>query len=387
MEYEHEFMEIFSWLPVKSIYKFSSLSKQFSQIPFDNFFVKMQCEKTQLVGDKDFFIQLDTNSRPPYSKILKFDSCIRNSIDGLQVPYSSLEFIARTGRVLASSNGLVCCQKFIDDINPLFICNPATQYWLEISYPDGFNSERDLRIIFECNNVDKITDDFMLMSIMWPSHWGSDPLCKIYSPREKIWKDGGRIKIGRGRNLCHKTALCQNGAVYLISDTGRYFREGPFFWPYIVAYDVENCVTKFLKLPENSRRGIHDRGCRISIFKWGNSGNSVQSICLVKLNKNVFSIWVLCDEEKNSWHQVFEMHVEDMGLEGSDIVVAGFTVLNGKFLLIATDLLVYQYNLSSESSGKVEKICGHACGGYVFFHSFSSTLRSCGDGAKKLSAR
>lgn len=113
----------------------------------------------------------------------------------------------------------------------------------------------------------------------------------------------------------------------------------------------------------------------------------MQSICLVKLNKNVFSIWVLCDEEKNSWHQVFEMHVEDMGLEGSDIVVAGFTVLNGKFLLIATDLLVYQYNLSSESSGKVEKICGHACGGYVFFHSFSSTLRSCGDGAKKLSAR
>ncbi|CAI9774079.1 unnamed protein product [Fraxinus pennsylvanica] len=387
MEYEQEFMEIFSWLPVKSIYKFSSLSKPFSQIPFDNFFVKNQCEKTQLVGDKDFFIQPNTKSWLWCSGVLELHSCIRSSIDGLQVPYSSLEFIARIGRVLASSNGLVCCRNFTNDIKPLFICNPATQYWLEISHPYGFDSERNLRIVFECNNVEKITDDFMLMSIMGASDWGSDPLCKIYSPREKIWKVGGRIKVGAGRNICYETAFCQNGVVYLLSDNGPYFGEdSPFFWPYIVAYDVENSITKFLKLPENSRRGIHDLDCRLSIFKWGNSDNSMRSICLVKLYNNVFSIWVRTDKEKSSWHQVFEMHVQDMGLEGSDLAVAGFTVLNGKVLLIATDSMVYQYNLSSENSEKVEKICGHACGKDVFFHSFSSSLRSCGDGATKFAA-
>ncbi|KAL2553020.1 F-box protein [Forsythia ovata] len=383
---ETEFLEIFSWLPVKSIYKFSSLCKSLSQLPKEDFFAKKQSKNTQLAGDKYFLIQPYSCQSYKAGKLQLHSWLTSSTNDVLPVPYNSLQFIATTGSVLRSSNGLICVRNLSNHYEKsYFIFNPATKYWLQIPQPDRFDcGDTDFKIVFECNNVDDITDDYVLISVIGTSVWGSDPFCKIYSSRENIWKDAGRINIGAGRNICYETTVYQNGSIYLISDSGGYFREdSPFFWPYIVAYDVNNCVTKLLKLPKSSREGMDDLDYKLSIFTWKNLNNY---LCLVKLNNNMFTIWVLTEEETSSWHQIFKMHVNTMGLNEFDLRVAGFTILNGNILLIATNSIVYRYDLSTRSSGRLQEVCHHECGENVIFHSFSSTLRPCGANATKLAA-
>ncbi|KAL2227854.1 UNVERIFIED_CONTAM: hypothetical protein Sindi_2144100 [Sesamum indicum] len=175
-----------------------------------------------------------------------------------------------------------------------------------------------------------------------------------------------------------------NRVVYIVSNCFNHFaKRSRFFWPYIVAYDIKNSNSRFLKIPKGARKGVWDSMLRI--FKWGNHPNNSEfnSICLVKLLKNVFTVWVLIRTRSSYyWKRVFKMRVKAMVLALSEIDhprVEGFEVLNGSFLIFATEGKVYSFNLTDGE--EAEEVCGHRCGNFVRFATFSSTLRPCGPGA------
>ncbi|PIN24441.1 hypothetical protein CDL12_02792 [Handroanthus impetiginosus] len=362
MWFNGELFEIFSWLPTKDLYKFSTVCRTFNQLLFEDAFIKKQCKNMQLVGDTYFFLHHVRNfsRKVEFHTISSNNSSENRSCDMNLLPHASLDFVINKGSILASSNGLLCCKNMNDDEDPLFLFNPTTRSYLPIPTPDEtINSDKEINLVFACDHDDEAERSFayLLMAIVVPAEWGAPFCCKIYSPEENVWREGGKIDTGE-RNLCLQHSFIHNGVIYMISDTGKYLTNDSLsYWPYIVAYDFNNSCSKFLKVPMEAWEGAGYQCLDLRIFKWGsNPNNALNSICLVKLLDNVFTIWVLnitADvEEKNTysyyWSRVFYMPIKGMGLSSllDDVKVTGFTVLNGEVLLFATDKKVYSCNVS-----------------------------------------
>ncbi|KAK4432717.1 hypothetical protein Salat_1033900 [Sesamum alatum] len=375
-----ELFDILSWLPAKDFYRLSSVFKSSEELLSDDYFIIKQSKNMQMVQDRDFFIYPDIFQMYEIPHLESHALSSRNSSSG--PPPESLDFLINQGNnIIASSNGLICCRTSRDDENPLFLFNPTTGSYLPIPLPDErLTRHQQFNVVFVCEKDD---DDFLLMTLVSPDERGLEFHSRIYSPEARTWRDGGTIDLGQ-RGMIFKHSVKQNGVVYMVSDSFDYLAKGSrFFWPYIVAYDVKNSKSRFLEIPKRARKGVHDS--KLSIFKWGDHPNtSLNSICLVKLLENVFTMWVLIRTSSSYyWKRVFKMQVKDMGLAPSyDLMVAGFEVVNGSCLIFATVEKVYSYNLKDGNydtpAGAAEEVCGHPCGDSVRFVAFSSTLRPCG---------
>ncbi|KAL0344943.1 UNVERIFIED_CONTAM: hypothetical protein Sradi_4325600 [Sesamum radiatum] len=385
MSFNGELFDIFSWLPAKNLYRSSSVCKSFNELLSDDFFIRKQFKNMQLVPDRDFFIYPDIVQWYRIGNVESHALSSKNS--GSHPPPESLDFLANRGNVIASSNGLLCCRNIGDHENPLFLFNPTTRSYLPVPLPDEkITPLRGLNIVFVCEKDEDSGDgdDFLLLALFNPDEWGDEFYSKIYCPEERTWRDGGRVDLGQ-REMNFEHVVKQNSVVYMVSDSSDYFaKESSFFWPYIVAYDIKNSSSEFLKIPKGARKGVHDSTLRI--FKWADHPNT---ICLVKLLNNVFTVWVLIHTSSSYyWKRIFRMRVKDMALALPDtdhLRVEGFAVLNGSFLIFAAGQKVHSYNLKDGNNmGAAEEVCGHQCGGYVRFASFSSTLRPSGPGAVTL---
>ncbi|PIN17292.1 hypothetical protein CDL12_10046 [Handroanthus impetiginosus] len=411
MWFNGELFEIFSWLPTKDLYKFSTVCRTFNQLLFEDAFIKKQCKNMQLVGDTHFFLHHVRN----FSRKVEFHAISSNNSNVLSgdgaglygyepkhqlLPHASLDFLINKGSILASSNGLLCCKNVNDNEDLLFLFNPTTRSYWPIPTPDEtINSDKEINLVFAYDHDAEAERSFayLLMAIVVPTEWGAPFRCKVYSPKQNIWREGGKINTGE-RNLCLQYSFKHNGVIYMISDTGKYLtKDSPFYWPYVVAYDIKNSCSKFLKLPMEAWEEAGYLCLDLRIFKWGPNPNSaLNSICLVKLLDNVFTVWVLNTttnvEENNTysyyWSQVFYMPIIGMGLSSllDDVKVTGFTVMNGGVLLFATDKKVYSCDILGWSDvGRVEEVCGHGFGeNFVNFRPFCGTLCRCGPAAATL---
>lgn len=116
----------------------------------------------------------------------------------------------------------------------------------------------------------------------------------------------GRKKKVHGfgpRELHLDMPVYHNGAVHFVSDCSDPSRRrgSVYYWPYIVAYDINNDTTRKLRLPNDARKGSNDtlHKSNLGIFKWGSRKSSSESICLVRLKKFVFTAWVLRDYDSD----------------------------------------------------------------------------------------
>ncbi|CAA2935362.1 Hypothetical predicted protein [Olea europaea subsp. europaea] len=376
MTFNGELFQIFSWLSVKDLCKYSSICREAKEVLMEEFFINKQFRNMQFVNDTGFLIEYWLDG-------VEFHASSSNSTEGYAVPSDSIKFLQNTGfRVIASSNGLLCLKNMADDRKPLFLFNPATRSLLKIPLADKLEM-KDLNNIIFCRNGDEVTGEYLLMVLKSPEDWNGDFHSYFYSPEEQVWKDGHSVNLGE-RNILFQSSIYQNGVVYLISDWG-----GPFIRPYIVAYNIKNGVSRILKLPISASKGLQQdsKNCKIKVCNYGNSS---ESVVLVKYYKSVFTVWLL-DPEEGSWSRIFRMRGKAMGLAENELHVAGFTIQNGNILLVATQNKVYGYNLLEDNC---VELCKHQCedsvefqylyGDCIRFHSFISTLRPCGPGQEIL---
>ncbi|KAF7827764.1 F-box protein [Senna tora] len=95
------------------------------------------------------------------------------------------------------------------------------------------------------------------------------------------------------------------------------------------------------------------------------------------------------DYEASKWKRVLKIRVKAiLGIkEEESVIVRGFKVMNGDYLVFATQKKVYGYGLGCKNYMKLQEICEHQFdhgGDKVSFTSYSDTLRSCGDGVTTL---
>ncbi|KAF7116515.1 hypothetical protein RHSIM_RhsimUnG0026200 [Rhododendron simsii] len=191
-------------------------------------------------------------------------------------------------------------------------------------------------------------------------------MCKFYIPNEGIWQELGLVNLG-ARNIKFDCAIYHKDALHILSDWFPFMREGSdFCWPYIVAFDPEKGTSRFMKIPEAARKcDFGHPNFKMGLFKWS-KGNE-ESICLVTLSKRVFTTWAMVDYDAGLWIRINKVRALAMGMVEPDPEIAGFTVLNGDSLLIATEKCVYRYCLTGDWEGKrAEKVCENGCGANIF---------------------
>ncbi|XP_054813282.1 F-box protein At5g65850-like [Prosopis cineraria] len=377
-------LEIFSWLPAKSVCKFKCVNKFYNTVSSeDTYFIQKQSQNALLRDDSCFFLQ--PNSVQRYGAEIEFHQLhSKNPISG--VSHEFLQFLEYypSCRIVASSKGLILARSDKE----LFICNPITQSWLPVPTPDFLKEypDADLKLVLECNTED--SNDFMLLLFEAQDEWASQ--ChdlKFYSIKEGAWKAIEASFFTGCRPLRFDMHVYHRKAFHFISDCFPFLcNKCPHFRPYIMAYNIEDGSSRMLRIPKEARAGSHDLTCQMGIYKWGKSPSSDQSICLVRLRKKVFTVWVLTDYEVNKWRKILKIRVKAMGTKEEDpIIITGFTVMNGDRLIFTTEKKIYGYGLRQEIYMKLEEICEHGFGrDATRFTAYSDTLRPCGDGAAKL---
>ncbi|RDX60283.1 hypothetical protein CR513_61586, partial [Mucuna pruriens] len=308
-----EIFEIFSWLPAKTIYKFKSNSKLFSKILEETYFASKQAQNALLKDDTCFFIQPDItiwhNGQIELHPLPeeKLSSGVSNDV---------LKLLSNSAKILSSSNGLILCHTTNQNQVKLFICNPATKFCLHIPTPENLHETIDanLKVGFECDS-------------------------DVYLSKEGVWKAKQERFFTGGRDLRFDMPVHHNGAIHFISDCFPYLQKNsPYFRPYIMSYNFEDGKSRMLRVPKEARKGSHDNTCDMRIFKWGKVTNeNNQSICLVRLRKRVFTIWVLTKYELCLWRRILKVRVKAMEVVEKDPIIKGFAVLNGDLLVFATE--------------------------------------------------
>ncbi|KAI9114931.1 hypothetical protein K1719_013944 [Acacia pycnantha] len=330
MDMPHDIViEIFSWLPAKSIYKFKCVNKFCNTLSSleDTHFAHKQSQKALLRDDSCFFLQPRRMQR--YGANIEFHHLSsKNKTSGAS--HGFFQFLEHYPNctIIASSKGLI----LIRNDTELFICNPITQSWLPIPTPDYVEkySGADLEVVFDCNVED--SNDFMLFLFEYQDDWASQYIdLKFYSVKE-------------------------------------------------------DRSSRMIRIPKEARNGSHDFTCQMRIYKWGKPTSSDESICLVRLRKNVFTIWVLTDYDIGKWRRIFKIRVKAMGVKEEDpIIIKGFIVMNGDQLIFATEMKIYGYGLRQENFMELEEICEYGFRSYLaIFTAFSDTLRPCGHTALTL---
>ncbi|KAI9076099.1 hypothetical protein K1719_041913 [Acacia pycnantha] len=387
MDMAHDIMlEIFSWLPAKSLYKFKCVNKFCNTIssPENSYFNLKQSQNALLRDDSCFFLQPNWMQRHA-GKIEFYHLSSKNTTSGASHGFFQfLEHYRPACRIIASSKGLILGRSDTE----LFICNPVTQSWLPIPTPDYMEKypDADLRVVLDFNMED--SKDFMLFLCEVQGEWGSSYLhLKFYSVKERMWKSVEASFVYGGRNLRFDIHVYYRKALHFISDCSPYFsKKSPYFRAYIMAYTIEDGSSRMIRIPKEARSGSHDSTCQMGIYKWGKPISSDESICLVRLRKNVFTIWVLADYEIGKWRRVLKIRVKTMGVKEEDHVhITGFVVMNGDRLVFATEMKIYGYGLRQKNFMKLEEICEHGFGrNATIFTGYSDTLHPCGHTAVTL---
>ncbi|KAK7311229.1 hypothetical protein RJT34_09233 [Clitoria ternatea] len=375
--------EIFSWLPAKAIYKFTSCSKLLSKFPEETCFALKQAQNALSRDDTCFFIQPDINRR--FIGQIELHPLPEKELS-CGVSKDALSILSRSANIIASSNGLILCRPISHGNQvELFISNPATQCWLPIPTPEDLqqSANADLKIGFKCD-----LEDYKVFVFDHNNYdeWHSDLDCKVYLSKEGVWKAMEKSFLSRGRNLIFDKPVYHNGVIHFISDCFPYYiKTSPYFRPYIMSYNFSSGESRMMRVPKEARRGSHDYSCKMGIFKWGKVNSPSESICLVRLRKVVFTVWALINYESGLWKRILKVRVKAMGLtEKKDPIVTEFVVLNGELLVFATQKKVYGYGLSDEKYMRIEEICEHGFESKVRFTSYSNTLRPCGTGVRAL---
>ncbi|KAK7380542.1 hypothetical protein VNO78_33055 [Psophocarpus tetragonolobus] len=265
-----------------------------------------QGEHSLKMHDTCFFLQPELSSLMLDLKVELFPLPQHKSSSG--VSNDVMNFLSKSTRVLSSSKGLILCHTRSNLLSQFFVCNPITKSWVPIPFPNKDHVEEEkyevdpIMVLVEC--IGGNSENYMIFYFQGPTDWSSSFPCKFFNSKEGLWQQMEKNFFAGGRNLKFNMPVCCNGAIHFISDCGTYLtRASKFFMPYIMSYNLESGTTRMLKLPEDATWDFDDDSCDMSIFNWGKS-----SICLVKLLRSVFTIWILTDYESQNWFRLLTLY-------------------------------------------------------------------------------
>ncbi|GAB2233289.1 hypothetical protein Droror1_Dr00002508 [Drosera rotundifolia] len=346
-------LQILAHLPIKSIFKFKSVSKQFQSLPKDPYFITLHNR---------------VSSRHPMVLIEVFETSITRppiiSIDyemGSSEFHLGLSWLNDRVRVRASCNGLICCAS-IGDKGVYYVCNPMTREFRVLPrclernvtrfYPDG---EATL-VGIACEG-----DGGKGFSVVLAGNhrsFGHRPekrfVCKVYDSRTNGWR-----KFITIQEEDFSSQISRNQVV---------FARGMLHWLMIkssclLVLDLGNDVWRRLALP------VGIVGCRVYLLEMDGC------VSVVQIRDAWMSIWVLRDYVTEIWEMVDKVSLRCI----RGMVPGIFPICqNSKIMFLATYKRVLAYHKRTKVWKEMYTLKnGSALPLWFSAHAFRSSLTSC----------
>lgn len=115
-----------------------------------------------------------------------------------------------------------------------------------------------------------------------------------------------------------------------------------------MSYNFEDNKSRLLKVPKETKKSFHDKSYEIDIFKWKKMTNSEQSICLMRLRKEIFPVRILTKYKTSLLKKILKIRLKVIRLlenDPSQITLKSFLILNGK-LSVMLHITMFIYGLS-----------------------------------------
>ncbi|XP_071731316.1 F-box protein At5g07610-like [Rutidosis leptorrhynchoides] len=201
------------FLPAKSLLRFRGVCRDWKHMISSPFFAHKQSLSCGSVSG--LFLQ-NHNALPTFIS-LDPQSC--------SVPDPTLKFLPVPVDILASSNGLICCQAQTDD-RSYYICNPVTKQFKQLPKPSmDHGREPSIVLIFKPSLLNFVAEYKLICA--FPSNDFDDATeFEIYSSKDQSWKVSGEINFAAGK-LIPKSGVGVNDIVYWLTFDG-----------YILSFDL-----------------------------------------------------------------------------------------------------------------------------------------------------
>lgn len=283
--------EILQRLPLKSIFRFKSVSKHWLSIISDPFFIHSY---THLINIKN-------NNPPPWAMLSSLEqtglqerALIRHpdssftafslqflapAVDSVQQPEASI-------KLLASSNGLLLlCALYNSQILHYYVCNPSTMRWVRLPKPpsqpkwvkDGFLVEQDSGHYLVARVPDLLFRSRVFNIELFSSESGEWRCLKVYCPR--------RIRFFVKR----RQTVSYQGIIHWLVD-----------YDTILAFDPKNNTSecRLIDLPsdrESDYVGAIGVSCGLMFYM------DVTSIYVEEFRHQILGVWRVKDYDAGEW--------------------------------------------------------------------------------------
>ncbi|XP_076882470.1 putative F-box/LRR-repeat/kelch-repeat protein At1g11620 [Bidens hawaiensis] len=194
------------FLPAKTLIKFRGVCRDWKMMISTPFFAHNQSLSysslsgvfLQPLGDPPTFISIDPVT--------------------CGVPDPALTFLPEPVIVLASSNGLLCCQAKSGD-QAYFICNPVTKQWKKLPKPSMEHGSEPAAVLIFKPSLLNFVAEYKLVCAFQSSDFDDATEFEIYSSKDDKWKVSGEINFSAKR-LIPKSGVSVDDVVYWQSAYG-----------------------------------------------------------------------------------------------------------------------------------------------------------------------
>ncbi|CAL9106672.1 unnamed protein product, partial [Musa acuminata var. zebrina] len=289
-------IEILSYLPAKTFFKFLSVCKTFRQLSSNSHFLLSQSYHSKAISG--FFVQRYSTFR----SLLLIDPYAG-------MPRSSLDCLRnRNTRILGSVGGLVFVWhrndgSFNATTSSLFVYNPARRTRCHLPSPPSKCLRGGIAVRF-MTDINRLTKDYKLVYLS-PTGQSSLYHCQVYDSAARAWTMNKQLNCGwRALDLQHPVV---NGETVFWVST---LRTQVVIDPYVFAFNMRTECTETIELPQEAT--VRDADT-IGIAEWER-----RTICLIHYGSlsQVFALWLL-RETRNGvprWMKAHEISLGQMGL-------------------------------------------------------------------------
>lgn len=313
------------FLPAKSLFKFQGVCRDWKHTISTPFFAHNQSLSFSSVsglffqapGESPTFISLDP------------ESC--------GVPDPTLKFLPVPVELLASSNGLLCCQAQTED-RTYYICNPVTMQWKKLPKPSmEHGREPDVVLIFKPSLLNFVAE-YKLICAFRSVDFDDATEFEIYSSKDDSWKVSGEINFA-AKKLIPKSGVCVKDVVYWQTFHGS-----------ILSYD----------LTKDRSQVLH--GC---YHTNGTLGEMNGKLCSAYINRKTLTVSVISNIYSNTmqmssharlWDEKIRISLTSQVLEGNSYDLFPVLYAGSEAVILVSGRNLYCYNLKTKEANLVVEI-------------------------------
>ncbi|KAM0032486.1 putative F-box domain-containing protein [Helianthus debilis subsp. tardiflorus] len=194
------------FLPAKSLFKFRGVCRDWRLVISTPFFAHNQSLSYSSVSGMFF----QSRGDPPTFISTDPESC--------GVPDPALSFLPSPIDIVASSNGLLCCQAKTGD-RAYYICNPVTKQWKKLPKPSMEHGLEPAAVLIFKPSLLNFVAEYKLICAFRSNDFDDATEFEIYSSKDDAWKVSGEITFS-AKKLIAKSGVCVNDVVYWQSSHG-----------------------------------------------------------------------------------------------------------------------------------------------------------------------